>query len=249
MRRRPLRRRLLPTQLSGCVLWLDAARGITLDTGVSQWADQSGSGNHVVQATGGSQPTYNASSTLMPGRPSLTFDGTADHLTLDAFAAAYAGSDKALSVVAVVSTTTTTGTRSVVSWGRAASSVPFLSLEIPGNTTFRLTRRDDANLSKNTTAAGNAVNTPCVVSAVFTGTSGSLIRAGSAGNLAADLDVGTITLDQFAVGCLRRNTNTQFWSGDIWELMVYNRALALSERKGVERFLAKRYRQPVGVTV
>jgi hypothetical protein len=52
--------------------------GVTTATGVSQWSDQSGNSRHLVQATGASQPTYNA--TALNGKGSLTFDGVDDVL-------------------------------------------------------------------------------------------------------------------------------------------------------------------------
>lgn len=45
----------------GLRMWLRADVGITLATGVSAWADQSGNGNNVVQGTAGNQPAYVAS--------------------------------------------------------------------------------------------------------------------------------------------------------------------------------------------
>jgi hypothetical protein len=55
-----------PTQLSGCVLWLRADLGVTLDTTgtgkVQQWNDQGPSGDpnrNMVQATAANRPTYN----------------------------------------------------------------------------------------------------------------------------------------------------------------------------------------------
>jgi len=48
----------VPTSIPGCQLWLRADLGITISTGVSRWADQSGNGNHALQATSGQQPTY-----------------------------------------------------------------------------------------------------------------------------------------------------------------------------------------------
>jgi len=42
----------------GLVLWLDAGEGVTAASGVSKWEDQSGNGNHAVQATASYQPTY-----------------------------------------------------------------------------------------------------------------------------------------------------------------------------------------------
>lgn len=52
--------------------------GITLGTGVSAWADQSGNGNDATQATGIMQPAFNASG--LNGRGTLGFDGSNDHL-------------------------------------------------------------------------------------------------------------------------------------------------------------------------
>lgn len=51
----------IPTNLSGCVLWLRADLGITLNgSDVSAWADQSGQGRDVSQGTAANQPAYNA---------------------------------------------------------------------------------------------------------------------------------------------------------------------------------------------
>lgn len=57
--------------------------GITVGTGVSAWADQTVNANHMVQAGGTAQPTYNA--TGLNGQPTLTFDGVNDILTCAAF--------------------------------------------------------------------------------------------------------------------------------------------------------------------
>lgn len=60
------------------LLWLDASDSdtITEDTGVSEWADKSGNGNDVSQATAASQPTYDSTNQC------VCFDGDDDCLTL-----------------------------------------------------------------------------------------------------------------------------------------------------------------------
>ena len=70
----------IPTQISGCTLWLRSDLGITLGTGVSAWADQSGNGHNVTQGTGSKQPTYNA--TGGPNNlPYVKGDGISQFLT------------------------------------------------------------------------------------------------------------------------------------------------------------------------
>lgn len=74
----------VPTALSGCVLWLRADRGITLNgSGVMRWTDQSGNGNDVVQNTAPDQPTVTASA--IGGKPALAFNGTSQYLENSAF--------------------------------------------------------------------------------------------------------------------------------------------------------------------
>lgn len=71
----------LPTDVAGLMLWLDANEGITIDTGVSNWADQSGNGNDAVQTTSVNwQPTYNA--TGLNSKPTVVFDGSNDLMTI-----------------------------------------------------------------------------------------------------------------------------------------------------------------------
>lgn len=58
-----------PGDISGCVLWLDAAQGITMDGSnkISQWDDLSGYDNHVTQDTLAKRPTWTSAG--------ITFDG------------------------------------------------------------------------------------------------------------------------------------------------------------------------------
>jgi hypothetical protein len=69
-----------PKSISGLRLWLDAANtsSFTLNgSGVSQWSDGSGSGNHFVQATSNNQPSR---TDTQNGKSVVTFDGSNDRL-------------------------------------------------------------------------------------------------------------------------------------------------------------------------
>jgi hypothetical protein len=56
---------------SSVELWLRADLGVTIGTGVSAWADQSGKGRHCSQATPGQQPSVVSS--WKNGKPALDF--------------------------------------------------------------------------------------------------------------------------------------------------------------------------------
>lgn len=70
----------LVTLGANCLQWCRGDLGVTIGTGVSDWADQSGNGFHYAQVTGAAQPTFGA--TDGPNStPALTFDGVDDVLS------------------------------------------------------------------------------------------------------------------------------------------------------------------------
>jgi hypothetical protein len=67
----------IPTVLTGCVLWTRSDLGIHLTSGnVDTWADQSGTGNDLLQATTAAQPLFNATDAQYNGQAALSFNGT-----------------------------------------------------------------------------------------------------------------------------------------------------------------------------
>jgi hypothetical protein len=239
---------LLPTRLSGLILWLDAAKGITIATGVSQWDDQSGAGNHATQGTGANQPTYAAASALLPGHAAVQFDGVAHYLICNALATTASGTDQPLSVLIALGATATAGSYTLVGVGKAASATPFFTAQQTATPGLAWNRRDDANTNLSLVVGAPAANTPYVGALVFTGTTGSVVTQGSTGTLGASLDVGAMTVDQGGIGCLRRTTNSQFFPGEIYEILVFNRAVTNRERKTLERYLGQKYRLMAGLS-
>lgn len=66
--------RFLPSQLPGLKLWTRYNQGITITgAGVSQWDDQSGNDNHLLQATDANRPSKEADGSIL-------FDGVNDFL-------------------------------------------------------------------------------------------------------------------------------------------------------------------------
>lgn len=69
----------LPSRVAGLVLWTRFNSGITVTgSGVSQWDDQSGNGNHLKQATDTNRPSKEADGSVL-------FDGVDNYLKADAF--------------------------------------------------------------------------------------------------------------------------------------------------------------------
>lgn len=86
-----------PLDIDSCVLWLKADAGVTLNgSTVSQWDDQSGNGNHAVQATASYQPTFVANQ--LNGKPVLRFDGSNDFME---FTAGLLGGFNEIAIIAV----------------------------------------------------------------------------------------------------------------------------------------------------
>ena len=72
-----------PPGIGGCILWLRADMGITLNgSDVSAWADQSGNGNDADQTTPADQPAYEASGGPN-SKPCVTFDsGNTEYMNI-----------------------------------------------------------------------------------------------------------------------------------------------------------------------
>ncbi len=77
---------VVPTDISGAVLWLDAsdvdgdgtAGGTFVSGGTATWADKSGHGHDVTQSTAAKHPTLGTNT--LNGLPLMSFDGTDDYL-------------------------------------------------------------------------------------------------------------------------------------------------------------------------
>lgn len=104
-----------PNHLGGCILWLRADMGITLNgSNVIRWADQSPAANDAVQdiAATTRQPGYNP--IQINGRPTVFFDastaGSEKYMTLTKSLASYAASHAFVVLKLVVALPVTVGT-------------------------------------------------------------------------------------------------------------------------------------------
>ena len=221
-----------PTDIAGCVLWLDAADvdSLTLQsTDVQAWGDKSGNGNDVAQPRSYRQPTYVPDA--INGKAVVAFDG-ADGLTSTATNLIGSGEDYTKIVVA-----------------------RFNDLGIANN----LCGSDGANGHAFYLASGSA---PVVFhSGVFEVTSTREVVPGRPYMLvgASDGTTASVHVDGRHGGSAAVTSNFvdealqigwhnggNFLDGDIAEVIVFDRALTDSERRRIEVYLGEKYALDVG---
>lgn len=228
-----------PASFGTLQAWIDPRYNITHTgdgTAVTDWNDHSSNAhNGVVNGA----PTYEA--TGWNGSPSVLLDGTDDALFMDALAAIATGSDQPITVVMAVQCVTafTTNDR-LFSFGHSSTAETNRMHSIIQQTSnrYQILRRDDAALLKSDITNINAGTlNRAHLAFEFTGTLCYLFLNGVVDSLVngGDLDVGTITLDRFALGCGRGSTNVNFASMRVGPVLVYS---TLTDRAGAEAWLA-----------
>lgn len=200
------------TLFPGNVLqWCRGDRGITIATGVSLWADQSGNGHDYAQAAGSAQPAYNA--TGLNGRGTLLFDGSNDLLTNATLNLPAPGTTPTTIILVAKQVSWTAGDRI---WGGTADNGCMLS---QNTVTPQIRQSNGANVNANSA-----------------GTIGSWFRIlGAFGNSTADrCKVGAtnvtggnaLNTDPAAGRSLGASTGAAFSNVEIAELIVLNTTFA-----------------------
>lgn len=181
--------------------WYDANLGITIATGVSQWNDQSGNARHLLQATGGNQPSY---TTDAKGRNTLLFNGTTHYMKATAFTL------NQPETVYLVGTQVTVTANDTVFDGNALNTMRLY--ETGAAAQVQMYAGTGGPASTAWTAA-----TPKVVACVFNGASSSIrVNTGAAGSgNAGASNAGGFTLG--AAGNLGTQSNIQ-----IYEVAIYS---------------------------
>jgi hypothetical protein len=192
---------------------------------VVTWYNQNGSVN-ATQSTQANQPRIANLGVIdrLNGKVALVFDGVNDNLIADNLASSITGEDKPFSVIAVCSKANTNTTAAVLGFGRNTSTVPFL---IPigfvnQNNDYRFQIRDNA--TNNTFFDGGfyAANTQYLLSNYSTGLAFELF-SNNISQITNTYNRGTLTLDEFCIGAVRRTANPDFpLAGRIQEIVYFN---------------------------
>lgn len=221
-RRIPSAGPFVPTVLGRCVLWLRADLGVTIATGVSSWADQSGAGlvTGVTQATGANQPTYSTGDSNFAGRPSLGFAGS-QFLTSVTHTQA-----QPITTYAVASVTT------------EASAVFLISTAVSN----RCDLYKDATGKFNIFAASSlpfgsaSNNSPHAICGVFQNTTSSIYVDSSASPVNGT--AGVSAWDMLQVGAIYGSSGI---TGSVTEVVAFNVAHTQSQVQQMFQYFGARY--------
>jgi hypothetical protein len=232
---------ILPTQIPGLQLWLDAADASTIvGSPVTQWNDKSGNGRNAT-ATGS---TITVST--LNGVPAINYDGSsyltapvtagvADPFTVFVvFNAAYP-----ISGPIYTTSTQSNGTGLYVALARTSD----------GDTARNdfLGRGDPTNnylVQGSSTFLGNRTYVVSVVSTSVNGGSITLFRDGT--SYISTTTLGAFQWTTFLIGKRNITGNTDQMAGKFGEFIIFNTALSTTQRQQMEQYLGQKW--GIGVT-
>lgn len=221
-------------------MWLRADREITLnETTVSAWGDLSGNSNNATQGTAASQPTFTASA--IGGRPGVTFDGTDDFMAADGVSTIATGEDANFTLCVVMQVTSLGTRRALCGFGQDASGTPLIDFTQDGTDVWRYSSRDDA--ATNVAVTGGTVTVADFIHVISrAGTTLTWRVNGTAAIDGANIDTGTITLDNFTLGALNRGGTIENRSDATFgEYVAVDRTLDAAEIAQFEAYAASLY--------
>jgi len=228
----------IPTRISNCVLWLDAADPsvITASGGkVSQWNDKSGSGNNATQATGANQPSTN--SATINGVNALSFNGTAAFMQLPSGLYSIPnGSNTSFIVRTPTAAPASPNSARILNAQNGGTGRYFTGLTNPSGTT-------NSNYENNASNAGaivGAVYSTNTIVDVFTVSGATQTVYQNGVSQGTNGSATTFTATQFNIGCQTTTPNNLF-TGSIAEIVLYNAALSHSNLNLVGAYLAAKW--------
>jgi hypothetical protein len=217
-----------PSNLPGCVLWLRADLGITVATGVSTWADQSGNGNNFTQGTGANQPGLAATGNARGTGPALTFNGTTQFL---ANGSAILGPSN-FSLFMVMKTTAPAGANFAAGFGSTTSGGGWTP-NVAGST------REVTALTIGNIADGTGTSNWEEWSVLRDSTTWTMSVNGASQSLTGNTTNVAAQQAGSSVGA-SGSSGINFWTGSIDEVIGYSRKLSAAEQSQIEAYIRAR---------
>lgn len=226
-----------PKSIAGIKSWVRADLGITIVTGVSAWADQSGGGINWTQANTTLQPTIGSG---INGLPTLVFDGTGDRLQAsNTVANTITNSSGTVYIVCKpTSLTITTATRANQAHRVFTDTADYLGIGMQNAAAGVLASNYDGtwDTASDTSAGAN-------VATILTWMHGGgtlTVRRDNRTAVTTASGNTQLTSGTFCIG----GSTTTFFTGEVAEVIVYNVALSGADDTAVRAYLSARYAIP-----
>lgn len=217
-----------PLSVAGLKLWLkaDVITGKNDGDAIAQWDDQSGQGNHLVQATGARQPLYKTNQ--VNSKPTVRFDGVNDYLRV-AFTLAQPETVFLCYKSIVVGGN---GAHDIIYDGVAGDDGALIVASLPQTQLY-------AGGSK-AIAQSIADGVFVVTTAFFSGATSTLRLNGTALALGAG-SAGTSSPSGFTLGGKGGGTSDRWTNIDVAEGLIYSTTPSAGERASIESYLGTKY--------
>ncbi len=213
----------VPTDISGLVAWSKADAGTTPTSdgvGISQWDDQSASGDDATQGTAADEPTYesNELNSLPVVRFSPDGDG-AEYLT-----ASGVGPISQPDTVFLVAKLASSGSRNAIDGVSARQAI------------YTSTNNLRIYAGSNEVTIGTDLwgdNAYHIITVIFNGASSAVWFDQASQTVGSN--PGTSGLTGLMIGTFTSDSGG--WDGDIAELVIYDSALSTGDREDIEEYL------------
>jgi|694.fasta_scaffold17646_2 hypothetical protein len=262
---------LVPTDLAGLQLWLDASDASTLydatsggslvaaDGAVARWEDKSGNARHATQGTSGSRPLRKTS--VQGGKDVLRFDGSDDSLSIASSTATFKFLHSADSTVFAVFKSGTTSNPGQSTYGILYTCRSSFAVVGYGIDALDSSPLNDAISLTILRGVGGSYNVYNEINGGFPSNQFALaafVTKPTNGTAANRSDYrkngGAASQNNAATGAASAANsqadltlgmvpidNAGFLNGDIAEIVIYNAALSDTDRASVENFLISKW--------
>lgn len=223
-----------PADIANLTIWLEAHTGLVdAGSGVSQWSDLSGNGNHAIQATDGNRPLRG----VLTNVPSVRFTANSQYLESPTGST---NGDHTMFGIARWTAVPGGALRAMCGWGSTIAQSSYMGRASSSNSTF-----GDANASVEGVAI--VTNTVYLMSKVRQAAADVGQRGRT--NIVEDARIvsapGGVATPKIIVG--KDSTANFAMVGDIFAIIMYARALTFGEVVCVERYLTQKFNTILGL--
>jgi hypothetical protein len=206
---------------------------------VTTWYDQSGNGRDATQTTAANQPQIVSSGSVIleNGKPAVQFDGSNDNLDANSLSSVFTGNDFLVSTANVYKnngTLPTNSDRALWGFGNSTTIIPTFFAGASSRNGINpgglIGGRSDS--STEIRAYGANVANQSLQQSHSSFENQSIYINGTLGD-SVSVITGSVTLNNFSLGCLPRTTKSIFFNGSIQEIILYN-SNESSNRTGIE---------------